>query len=147
MLVADQSLEDVVFFIIDQSMRKFRQYSAATFAKAGFDITVDQWLVLKRISDSNGLASQTEIADMLGKDNASITRIIDILVKKHLLIRQANEADRRRFELIMTDKGISFIQEILPLVKNIRTQALHGISDAELLVVSSTLKKLASNVG
>jgi MarR family transcriptional regulator, transcriptional regulator for hemolysin len=147
MLVADKALKDVVFFSIDQSMRQLRAYSTRRFAEAGFDLTVDQWLVLKRVSDGDGVVSQTEIADMLGKDAASMTRILDILVKKELLFRRMNETDRRRFDLIMTEKGVAMVQDLMPIVLDIRQKALSAVTDAEVLVLRSVLEKIMANLG
>jgi MarR family transcriptional regulator, transcriptional regulator for hemolysin len=146
MLVADKELKDVAFFSIDQAIRQMHKFTIRTFQENGFDITVDQWLVLKRVSDADGLISQTEIATLLEKDNASMTRILDILVKKELLFRQMSVSDRRRFDLVMTKKGIDFVKKILPVVKEIRKAAFIGISDAEVLVLQNVLGKLKSNL-
>lgn len=143
---ADLELKDVIFFSIDQCLKRLRSYSTRTFANAGYDLTVDQWLVLKRVFDSNGEVNQTDIAEMLGKDGASVTRILDLLVKKDLLYRQMNEVDRRKFDLVMTPKGNTYVQELTPLVQAIRATALHNVSEAEVLVLRSVLEKIAANM-
>lgn len=146
MLVTDQALKDVVFFPIDQVIRKMHKYSIREFQKNGFDITIDQWLVLKSVSDGDGLISQSEIAEILHKDNASLTRIIDILVKKSYLFRQMSATDRRRFDLIMTKEGIDLIKKMLPIVVAIRQQALQNVNQAELLVLQNVLEKIGKNL-
>jgi MarR family transcriptional regulator, transcriptional regulator for hemolysin len=146
MLVADKELKDVAFFSIDQAIRQMHKFTIRRFHEKGFDITVDQWLVLKRVSDADGVISQSEIATLLEKDNASMTRILDILVKKELLFRQMSASDRRRFDLVMTEKGVDFVRNILPVVKEIRKAAFDGISEAEILVLQNVLGKLKNNL-
>jgi DNA-binding MarR family transcriptional regulator len=146
MLVADKILKDVLFFSIDQTMRRLRGYATKRFAEEGFNITVDQWLVLKRVSDANGIISQTEIAEMLDKDAASMTRILDLLVKKELLFRRMSETDRRRFNLVMTPKGLEYVVALMPIVVNIREKSLVAITDAEILVLRSVLQKITDNL-
>ena len=51
------------------------------FSANGIDLTVDQWLVLKKISDADGL-TQIELAEAVFKDRASIKRILDLLLAK-----------------------------------------------------------------
>ncbi|WP_373548526.1 MarR family winged helix-turn-helix transcriptional regulator [Haliscomenobacter sp.] len=146
MFISDQELKDVVFFSMDQSMRRLRNYSNQAFHEAGFDLTVDQWLVLKRVYDAQEQVSQTEIAEMLSKDGASLTRILDILVKKELLFRKMNETDRRKFDLLMTPKGTEYIQRLIPLVISIREKALNNVSDAEIIVLRTILEKIKTNL-
>ncbi len=146
MLVTDKALKDVIFFSMDQTLRGLRAYSTKVFLESGFDITVDQWLVLKRVSEGNGTVSQTEIAEMLDKDAASMTRILDILVKKDLLFRKMSSQDRRRFDLVMTQKGIEYVTALTPIVLKLREQALAEISDKEIQLVRSILEKVTHNL-
>ena len=36
-------------FLLDRTARKVKQYAQQQFKQGGFDVTVDQWLVLKNL--------------------------------------------------------------------------------------------------
>lgn len=68
-------------FILDQTAKKVKQFAQSSFAEKGFDITVDQWTILKALYETDQL-SQKELAKRCGKDQPTLTRIVDILLKK-----------------------------------------------------------------
>ena len=99
---------------------------------------------MKTIQEDSSI-SQKDIATKTFKDIASITRIIELLVKKGYLLRNFNLQDRRRFELSLTDSGSDIILKLQPHILINRDQALKNISDEELLSLQSILSKLISN--
>ena len=80
-----ENINAVLFYTLEKSIKVYRKYAQTLIANAGFDITIDQWLVLKSLQENSHL-SQNEIADLVFKDMASITRIIELLVKKELVM-------------------------------------------------------------
>ena len=83
-VIKDKKLEEVVYFLAERMMRRAREYSKAQFKKEKVDLTIDQWVILKRVSEEIGI-SQVEIASSTYKDPAAVTRILDILVRKGVL--------------------------------------------------------------
>ena len=110
----------------------------------GFDITIDQWLVLNAIHEKPDI-TQFEIASKVFKDTASVTRIIDLLIKKGLLIREAHNSDRRRFTLELTAEGRKLITKITGVVERNRAIALQGITEKELIRMKETLNNIIDN--
>ncbi len=142
----DILLEEVLFYQIDRTIKLARAYTVKAFVDAGYDLTVDQWLILKKLSDQDGAMTQTELANSLTKDNASITRTIDLMSKKGLLERRRKDADRRAYELVLSAKGIQTLETLLPLVKQIREQALQQVSEEELSNLRATLIQVQENL-
>ena len=140
----DIPLKDVYFFVIERAIKSVRRYSQNVFNDHSFDLTVDQWIVLKRIHESEGI-TQAEIAEDVIKDNASVTRIIDQLVKKELVSRQPHAGDRRRFSLTLTKHGVQLYKKILPVIIRMRAQGIEGISEKELKTTINVLNKIAEN--
>lgn len=140
----DKKLEEVVYFLAERMMRRAREYSKQQFKKEKIDITIDQWVVLKRISEEVGI-SQVEIANTTYKDPAAITRILDILVKKELVNRMAKFDDRRAFEIHLTKKGAALVSRATPLAQEIREKGLRGLSERETKVLTKALKKIYDN--
>jgi MarR family transcriptional regulator, transcriptional regulator for hemolysin len=141
----DEKLEDVLYYLIDKTNKVARRYSQETFVKAGYDITVDQWLVLKKIWDSEQI-NQAELAAALFKDTASITRILQILVRKKLVKKDFKEGDRRHFLLSLTAKGEQFYKQVLSLVKTMRMQGVSDFSDSEKEQIKKLLTKMIKNL-
>jgi MarR family transcriptional regulator for hemolysin len=140
-----EKLNDIIFYSIEKSIKKYRQFAQKSISKAGIEITIDQWLVLKTIEENNSI-SQKDIAFKTFKDVASITRIIELLVKKGYLSRNLKSQDKRRFELTLTNEGNDIIEKIQPYIQINRAQALKNITDEEIINLQSTLLKIISNI-
>ena len=133
-----------VLYTIEQTIKAYRKISQKNIDKIVKDITVDQCLVLI-ILDKNSNYSQKEIAELIFKDNASITRIIELMVKKDYLTRTINELDRRKFNLEITLKGKKTIELLSPIFIKNRKIALDGLSEDEIELLSKILNKIIIN--
>ncbi|TPG38420.1 MarR family transcriptional regulator [Flavobacterium pectinovorum] len=114
------------------------------FQKVVKDITVDQGLVLIILSENQNIA-QNELANLVFKDNASITRIIELMVKKEYITRTIHAEDRRKFNLEITEKGLKTLELIQPVIKTNRQTALEGLSMQEIDLLDKTLNKIITN--
>lgn len=137
-------LDEVLFYNIDKAIRSYRQFAQLQLKQKGISITIDQWLVLKTLQENPGV-QQREIARMVFKDNASVTRIIDLLVKEACLLRSTNAADRRMTTITITARGRAMIKKIVPLIEQNRAQALNGISDSAIRETQKVLNKISRN--
>ena len=116
-------------FLLDRTARKVKQYAQQRFKLGEFDVTVDQWLILKNLSE-NGPMSQTELANLVFKDHPTLTRILDLLCKKEYVERVPHPQDRRSFQLHLTPSGIAKVRDLKPQILDIREKAWENL-DAE----------------
>jgi DNA-binding MarR family transcriptional regulator len=140
----DQKLDAVLFFIIEKVHKAARRHSQEEFYKAGYDITLDQWLVLKKIYDADKI-NQNELAEALFKDKASITRILNLLLKKKL-VKKTEDTDKRAFNLSLTPTGKQFYADLLIIVNKLRKQYTESISGAEQAELKKLLSKILDNI-
>jgi DNA-binding MarR family transcriptional regulator len=133
-----------VLYTIEQTIKEYRKISQKNIGKIVNDITVDQCLLLI-VLNKNSNYSQKEIAELIFKDNTSITRIIELMVKKEYLTRKINELDRRKFNLEITDKGEKTIELLTPVINKNRQDALKGLSENEIELLDKILIKILSN--
>ena len=133
-----------VLYSIEQAIKEYRKVSQKNISKIVDDITIDQCLVLMILS-KDAKISQNELANLIFKDNASITRMIELMVKKGHLIRTLHQEDRRKFNLEITEKGIKTIELIEPVVQLNRQTALNGLSLEEIDLLDKTLNKIITN--
>jgi MarR family transcriptional regulator, transcriptional regulator for hemolysin len=139
-----EKLERVVFYMLDKAIKTYRQFAQRRLNDAGLDITIDQWLVLNTIESDPGV-SQWEIAEKVFKDAASVTRIIDLLIKKGYLLRQAHPVDRRRFTLALTGEGKTLVKQVNKISEENRNIGLKGLSDTDLEQLRGTLSTIINN--
>ncbi|WP_264550668.1 MarR family winged helix-turn-helix transcriptional regulator [Flavobacterium sp. N2038] len=131
-------------YSIELAIKEYRKLAQKNIAKVVKDITVDQCLVLIILNDNRDI-SQNELANLVFKDNASITRMIELMVKKDYLSRTIHPEDRRKFNLMITEKALKTIELIEPVIQSNRETALYGLSVSEITLLDQTLHKIIRN--
>ncbi len=139
-----EKLESIIFYTIDKSIRSYRTFAQKRLKENGFKITIDQWLILKVMLENSGI-SQQEIAERVFKDNASVTRMIELLVKSGYLERKVHPEDRRKSNLKITKVGKKVIADVQNLVLDNRKIALNGVSKEHLEVLQKALTIIIKN--
>ncbi len=110
----------------------------------GYKITIDQWLIIKSILE-NPEITQQELAKNVFKDNASVTRIIDLMVKSNYLNRKVDTNDRRKSILSVTKEGKDIIEQVQNIVLENRKIALESIDKEDLDAMDIILQKIITN--
>lgn len=139
-----EKLNSVLFYYIEKAIKSYRQFAQRELKNAGLSITVDQWLTLNCIND-NPQITQKELAEAVFKDTASITRIIELLVKAKYIKRNINKDDRRKSNLIITELGHETINAASVVVNKYRNAALKGIGIAKEEHVKMVMKTIIKN--
>jgi len=139
-----KSLDEVYIFWLERVMKAMKRHKAQFFKNMDLDLTSDQWVLLKRCHEVQGI-TQKDLAESTYKDPASITRTLDLLVKKDLVERRQGN-DRRNFEVWLTPIGDAMVQKILPHAAATRLVGLKGISAAENKAFIQTLEKIWKNL-
>jgi len=138
------TVEHVIFYDIERAIKRYRQFSQKRIDKTGFAITIDQWLILKTVLDIPNI-TQHQIAEIVFKDIASVTRIIELLVQKGYLQRSAHPIDSRRFRLRVTLPGKRTIKKLIPTIESNRATALHGIAARDMEMLQQALTRIIDN--
>jgi MarR family transcriptional regulator for hemolysin len=139
-----EHLNDILFYSIDKSIRTYRQYAQRQLKKAGFTITIDQWLIIKNLLENPDITQQ-ELGERVFKDNASVTRIIELLVKAKYINRKVFAEDRRRTNLVVTPKGEKIIRDVQKIVLKNRAVALNGVSKKDMDITKKVLERIIKN--
>lgn len=131
-------------YSLEQAIKAYRKLCQQNIALVMDNLTVDQALALI-VLDQYPTLSQHEIAELVFKDKASITRIIELLVKKGFIARAMHATDRRKFDLRITPQGRETIAELSGTIRLNQQTALAGLSETELAQFYATLQKIISN--
>ena len=132
------------FFKIDTTIKKIRNALQKQFSEAGFDLTVDQWVVIDHLYRNPGI-SQNTLSEMTTKDAPTVTRIIDLLSQKGLTERRA-DTDRRKFLVYLTEAGETKYGEVLPVVSAMRRKGWGGLSDDDYQQFVRIMDSIYTNV-
>ena len=111
----------------------------------GLEISLDQWLVLGPVWKNDGI-SQKDISEYCGKDKTSVTKIIDTLEKKNLVVRVTDQLDHRVKRVVLSQKGRELFLSALPVMAQTRDELRSGISDKEIEALKSILNKIHKNL-
>ncbi len=143
--VKAEKLDDVIYFLAERMQRQVKQYTRQVLKENKINLTIDQWLIIKKVSEEPGIV-QKEIAHTTFKDPAAVTRILDILVREEMVERRVSLTDRRVFEIYLSKKGKKTFDKTMPLVYDIRAKGMEGLTATELKALKSGLKKMYSNL-
>ncbi|MGC2085421.1 MAG: MarR family transcriptional regulator [Bradyrhizobium sp.] len=114
--------------------RRFQQIAVAVFLaeveQAGFDLTPVQYAALAAVSTNPGI-DQITLAGLIAYDRTTITGVIDRLVQKNLVLREASSRDRRARVLTVTTEGKKMLRAITPAVEAAQATMLRGLTTAE----------------
>ena len=81
------------------------------------NLSLSQYFALTNISSSG--ISMTELSTMLGLDNSTLTRNINILIKRALVLKEKSEEDRRGYIITLSEKGITLLDNLENQIEDI----------------------------
>jgi MarR family transcriptional regulator, transcriptional regulator for hemolysin len=139
-----EKLNDLLFYHLDKAIKTYRHFAQNQLKKSGFDVTIDQWLVLKMIYDHPGI-NQLAIAEGVFKDSASVTRIIDLLVRKKYVERSSHPSDRRKFKLSISKTTTKILQQINKISLRNRIVALRGLNPKDIQKAKNIMITITEN--
>ena len=141
----NDELYNAYSLLLDRTARRVKQYAQQQFKEMGFNITVDQWLVMKNLHEHPEM-KQNELAELLSKDNPTFTRIVDLLSKKGLATRKVHPDDRRSFQLTLTAAGAKKVEQMKPKVKRVRLKAWDDLSEKDFNQFKRILNTIYKNL-
>jgi DNA-binding MarR family transcriptional regulator len=110
-----------------------------------YDLTVEQMHLLKNMSTHEGI-TQKDLGGTVNKTPANLTRILDRLEAKSLILRSPDIRDRRVYLVYLTERGSSLIEEVQKTFQRFSDGMLYGISDEMQRQVRICMKKMVENI-
>lgn len=107
------------------------------------DLLVQHYNALRIIKGRYPAAiSPGEIKEvMLDKAN-DLTRLLDKLTEKGLVKRTVCEENRRKVDIVMTPKGVKFLEKLQSELSGLKIDVKQRITDKEAIQLSNLLDKL-----
>ena len=112
---------------------------------SGLDISMDQWMILGPIWQLES-PSQKELGEICFRDKPSITRIIDSLERKSLVVRVPDQIDHRIKRVVLTKAGKQLFYDVLPIMEKTREEVRGNIPEEEIQIFKNVLSKIIKNL-
>lgn len=110
-----------------------------------FDLTSEQLHILKNIDQQQG-RTQSELCGLAGKSPANVTRILDRLEKKQLIVRRVNPDDRRSSLVYLTEPGADLSTVVSLLFQRLSDCIEENIDNNDMAVVIRVLDQIDANL-
>lgn len=138
-------IEDSVGYLLARSRTKLAKRVDAQLA--AHDITSAQGAVVMMLASGN-FSTAAELSRELYLDSASMTRMVDRLQKRGMLVRKPRGDDRRVIDLHLTETGTALAEQLPTLYSVVLNQSFADFSAEEVTTLKSLLRKLLdSNAG
>jgi DNA-binding MarR family transcriptional regulator len=141
---AEHDLEQAIPYLLARAGVRMGQ--AFTRQLKPFDLTLTEWRILAALlhKDQQRLA---ELADHTSAEPSTLSRTVDTLVTRGLLVRERSGADARALALGLSEAGHDLAQRIVPFAQLYEKVAVAGIPPEQVALLKDTLRRIYVNMG
>src|ERR1700722_1053020 len=100
------------------------------------------WMTIAIAAKARSPLSQSELADKLGVEGATMVAMIDRLVKAGLVLREASTTDRRVKRVVLTPAGLKVYEKVKAEGTALRKELLANMDTKKLLIATELLEGL-----
>ena len=100
------------------------------------------WMTIAVAAKARSPLSQSELADKLAVEGATMVAMVDRLVKAGLVIREPSTTDRRIKRVVLTEAGNLLYDKVREEAAAFRQELLAGIDAKKLLAATELLERL-----
>jgi DNA-binding MarR family transcriptional regulator len=109
-------------------------------------ITVAEWVFLRKLYDDEDVPP-SRLAETMGMTKGAISKLAERLIAKGLVVRTANEEDRRGQTIALTDGGRTRVPLLAALADDNDTEFFGHLDAAERKTLESLMRKIADRRG
>jgi MarR family transcriptional regulator, transcriptional regulator for hemolysin len=100
------------------------------------------WMTIAHAAKAHEPLSQSELADRLGVEAATMVAMVDRLVKAGLVVREPSTTDRRIKRVVLTTAGTLMYERVREAATVFRQQLLKDMEPHKLLMATELLESL-----
>jgi len=143
-MTSKQTIRRSIGSLIGQAGRQWRR--SVNRRLDPFDLTEATWLPLLHLARARSPMRQKDLARSLSVDSSSVVRILDSLEEAGLVERKEEETDRRAKILHLTRRGKETVQKVEAVARDVRNEALAGISEEDLATAFRVLRQISAKL-
>jgi MarR family transcriptional regulator for hemolysin len=133
-------LEERFSVALHSTSRSWRQAVDQRLKYLG--VSQASWMTIAIAAKARSPLSQSELADKLGVEGATMVAMTDRLVKAGLVIREASTTDRRIKRVVLTAAGVSIYEKVKTEATALRKELLADMDHRKLLIATELLEGL-----
>ncbi len=107
--------------------------------------TLQEWRVLAALRERDG-RRMGDLSDTTSIEVSTLTRLVDSMEKKGLVVRRRDAEDARAVLLHVTPAGRRLTRRVLPIADRYEAVALAGFNAAEAKTLKAALRRLYANM-
>ena len=139
----DHSLSPPIIPLMGKTMKHINALLVAKLSLAGVDLTKNQVILLRRISE--GPKPQSSLALITERDKGCLTRLIQSMEKKGLVLRVVSKEDKREKYVKLTPEGERELNVAMPILEDCFDLLLEGITEKERVIARKVLTRIMEN--
>ena len=139
------NLKKSLGFKLDKASRLTTLNFNKKLKENNFMITPEQWGVINFLLESNGI-TQNQIGTLIGKDHTCVSRLVDTLIKKGLIIKKNSLNDKRINLIFLTELGKQIQSDVVETVEHSLDTVFKNVSEEEKKIFSDVLDKIIKNL-
>ncbi|WP_020389580.1 MarR family winged helix-turn-helix transcriptional regulator [Kribbella catacumbae] len=128
-----------LLLLLKQAERRIEHQMLPILAE--FDLSLEQWRVMSALADEPGLPMST-LATTAVLPNASLTRHVDKLVERGLVVRRIHPDDRRRVVTALSPVGTTVAERLRAEEQRIEAAIAAELGDDRLQGLAGGLRQL-----
>ncbi|MFC1971457.1 MarR family winged helix-turn-helix transcriptional regulator [Chloroflexota bacterium] len=130
--------------LLTQTARVINRYVDSYFYKKA-KISFTKFMVLKLLASTNGVMTQTDIAEYTQTVLHNITTLVARLKKEDLISTKRSDLDKRSVNVSLTDKGRMVLSQAMPIARELIDQIMSSITETDALKLGQILEVLRGN--
>lgn len=138
-----RAMEETLAFLLADTTRQMRRRFDERARRSG--ATGTQWRTLKILERREGI-NQGQLAEMLEVEPITACRMIDRLEESGLVERRRDPADRRAWQIFLTEKSRPVLAELHVTAAGMIEDLLQGLSVAQREALIETLTVMRTNL-
>lgn len=126
-------------------MRLVSNQVSTAFARKleGQGVTVAEWVLLREMYRTDGRTAPSAIASLTGLTRGAVSKLVEKLRRKELVIREESKIDRRYQDIELTDLAKRLIPKLARLADLNDDEFFSVLNPSERQILQKLLRKIA----
>lgn len=110
---------------------------------AASEVTVAEWVILREMYSRDEETSPSHVAELTGLTRGAVSKLIDRLLAKGLIVRSESAEDRRYQQIKLTPSAVKLVPKLASIADENDERFFSALTDSERKNLMKTLIKLA----
>jgi DNA-binding MarR family transcriptional regulator len=136
---------DTIVFLVGDVSRAVRRRFETAITSGGLEVTVGESRTLFHAGLYDGIR-QAALAERMSIEPMTLVNYLDRLEARGWIARETDPNDRRAKIVRVTPAAAPLVEKLQAMAREVRRQAVAGLSEREIEVVSRALERMRGNL-